>query len=217
MANAENEIDFEAIDAILKREYGQRFCDPARNKPHGRPLLSSERSLGSVVKLLSRSSDYTDEYNTWLGSIPRYILDLVLLLKRVYKPEWGAEWRGHFSVDTINGRPGNELKFLGEKAMTHYLRVGFTPEGGWRTFSLRKGVQCHHGYGEFTADDVVYSLARSGDPKLNPERIRSALRAFFEDPAQNLAEFENTGYIQWTTDLVRMRQKQKSALLRWHT
>jgi hypothetical protein len=130
--------DFEAIDAILKREYGQRFSDAARNKSKGRPLLSSERSLGSVVKLLSRSADYTPEYNAWLASIPRYILDLVLLIKRVYKPEWGPNWRKHFTVDTINGRPGNELKFLGEKAMTHFLRVGFTPDGGWRTFSLRK-------------------------------------------------------------------------------
>jgi len=130
--------DFDAIDAILTREYGQRFRDAARNKPRGRPLLSPERSLGSVVKLLSRSPDYTDEYNTWLGAIPRYILDLVLLIKRVYKPEWDADWRKHFTVDTINGRPGNELKFGGEKAMTHFLRVGFTPDGGWRTFSLRK-------------------------------------------------------------------------------
>ncbi|MFM1747911.1 MAG: hypothetical protein RLZZ188_1577 [Verrucomicrobiota bacterium] len=130
--------DFAAIDAILNREFGQRFRDAARNKPHGRPLLSPERSLGSVVKLLSRSPDYTDEYNAWLAAIPRYILDLVLLIKRVYKPEWGADWRRHFTVDTINGRPGNELKFMGEKAMTHFLRVGFTPDGGWRTFSLRK-------------------------------------------------------------------------------
>ena len=130
--------DFEAIDAILKREYGQRFRDPTRNKPKGRPLLSPERSLGSVVKLLSRSGDYTAEYNAWLATIPRYILDLVLLIKRVYKPEWGDNWRKHFAVDTINGRPGNELKFMGEKAMTHFLRVGFTPDGGWRTFSLRK-------------------------------------------------------------------------------
>jgi len=130
--------DFDAIDAILHREFGGRFRDPARNKPRGRPLLSPDRSLGSVVKLLSRSPDYTEEYNTWLAGIPRYILDLVLLIKRVYKPEWGADWRRYFTVDTINGRPGNELKFMGEKAMTHFLRVGFTTDGGWRTFSLRK-------------------------------------------------------------------------------
>lgn len=33
------------------------------------------------------------------------------------------------------------------------------------TFHLRKGVQFHGGYGEVTADDVVYSLRRGGNPK----------------------------------------------------
>lgn len=33
------------------------------------------------------------------------------------------------------------------------------------TFNLRKGVQFHSGYGELTAEDVVYSLQRGGTPK----------------------------------------------------
>jgi peptide/nickel transport system substrate-binding protein len=32
-------------------------------------------------------------------------------------------------------------------------------------FKLRRGVQFHRGYGEATADDVVYSLTRAADPK----------------------------------------------------
>jgi peptide/nickel transport system substrate-binding protein len=50
-----------------------------------------------------------------------------------------------------------------------------TPDGKVWTFNLRKGVQCHHGYGEFTSEDVVYSLARSADPK------RSAFSSDFKD------------------------------------
>ena len=38
-----------------------------------------------------------------------------------------------------------------------------TPAGTEWTFKLRKGVQCHHGYGEFTADDAVYSLKRASN------------------------------------------------------
>ena len=41
-------------DAILKREYGQRFRDPARNKPTGRPLLSSERSFSLIFSEIRR-------------------------------------------------------------------------------------------------------------------------------------------------------------------
>jgi hypothetical protein len=130
--------DFDFVDSILFKEYGQRFRDPAKNRPKGRPLLSPERSLGSVVKLLSRGPDYTDEHNAWCRTIPHYIRDLVLLIKRYYKPEWGTDWRRHFTVDTINGRAGNEIKYHRQKVLTHYLRIGFTPDGGWRTFSLRK-------------------------------------------------------------------------------
>ena len=130
--------DLELVDAILRRDYGDRFRDPARAKLLGRPVLHPGRSLGSVVKLLSRSPDYTEAYNAWLDSIPRYIRDLVLLVKRVHQPEWGDDWRAQFTVDIINGRPGNELKYRSEKLLTHYLRVGFTRDASWRTFTLRK-------------------------------------------------------------------------------
>ena len=33
------------------------------------------------------------------------------------------------------------------------------------TFKLRKGVQFHHGYGEFTSDDVVFNIKRHLDKK----------------------------------------------------
>ncbi len=129
--------DLDAVEAILHRDHTKRFHHPLNNVVRARKILSPERSLGSVIKLLSRSPDYTDEYNNWLASIPRPIRDLVLQLKRLYKPEWGEDWRKHFSVDTINARPGNELKHNAEKLLTHYLRVGYTREGGWRTFTLR--------------------------------------------------------------------------------
>jgi peptide/nickel transport system substrate-binding protein len=37
-----------------------------------------------------------------------------------------------------------------------------SPDGKVWTFNLRKGVQCHHNFGEFTADDAVFSLKRAG-------------------------------------------------------
>lgn len=43
------------------------------------------------------------------------------------------------------------------------------------TFHLRHGVQFHAGYGEFTADDVVFSLKRAADPKTSA--FSSELRA----------------------------------------
>lgn len=132
--------DFDRVDELIRRDYSNRFKD--KNKSDQRPILSPERSLGSVIKLLTPSTrDYTSAYNSWLKSIPQYIKELVFVVKRFYKPAWSEDWRRHFSVDTINGTPGNELKFDNRKMVTTYLRVGFEEDGSWRTFGMRKDFQ----------------------------------------------------------------------------
>lgn len=131
--------DFDEVERILYGSFGSRFKDKSQN--HGadsRKILSPARSLGSVIKLLTPSEEYTDEYNAWLKSIPFYVKDLVFLIKRYYKEDWGDLWRDRFSVDDINGKLGNELKYRNGYIKSHYLRVGYNPKGGWRTFSLRK-------------------------------------------------------------------------------
>ncbi|MGE3310126.1 MAG: hypothetical protein AB7O66_09165 [Limisphaerales bacterium] len=129
--------DFERVEALLHREYSDRFLDPT--KKDTRRILSPDRSLGSVIKLLTPSvEDYTPEFNALLEAIPQYVKELVFVIKRFYKPEWGDSWREHFSVDAINGIPGNELKFHDRKIITTQLRVGYQADGSWRTFGLRK-------------------------------------------------------------------------------
>jgi peptide/nickel transport system substrate-binding protein len=49
-------------------------------------------------------------------------------------------------------------------------------DGKMITLKLRKGVQFHHGYGELTSEDVVFSLKRHQDPK-----IASRAKAQFRD------------------------------------
>jgi hypothetical protein len=137
---ADFEQDFDQVEALLRRDYSGRFKDS--RKRDRRPILSPDRSLGSVIKLLTPSPrDYTPEYNSWLATIPQHIKELVFVVKRAYHPDWGRAWRRHFSVDAINGTPGNELKFDNRRLMTTYLRVGFDPEGRWRTFGMRKDFQ----------------------------------------------------------------------------
>ena len=134
---ADFKSDFERVAELLERDYSGRFKDPAHADKRG--ILNAERSLGSVIKLLTPDEyDYTPEYNGWLAEVPQYLKELVSVVKRYYKPEWGQAWREHFSVDIINGLPGNELKCDGRKLVTTYLRVGFDADGSWRTFGLRK-------------------------------------------------------------------------------
>ena len=60
------------------------------------------------------------------------------MIKRFYRPEWGDDWRSHFSVDIINGAPGHELKYEGRRLVANYLRIGREENGAWRTYKLRQ-------------------------------------------------------------------------------
>ena len=129
--------DFDRVEELINRDYSNRFADKSRTDK--RTVLDPDRSLGSVIKLLTPDEhDYTPEYNAWLASVPQHVKELVFVVKRYHKPEWETDWRGHFSVDIINGTPGNELKCDNRKLVTTYLRVGFDDDGAWRTFGLRK-------------------------------------------------------------------------------
>lgn len=131
------EQDMRAVQEILKKDFASIYRNPSAERAH-RPLLSLERSLGSVIKLLTPSPEYTDEHNHWVSQLPQTIRQLVFVLKRYYRPEWGDDWQRHFTVDRINGFAGHELKFDNQRLIGNYLRVGFAPgSASWRLFKLR--------------------------------------------------------------------------------
>jgi hypothetical protein len=147
--------DFDQIARLIAHDYSNRFKDPERKD--ARPILCAERSLGSVIKLLTPDEhDYKPEYIGWLESIPQYLKELVFVVKRYYVPEWGEKWRDHFSVDIINGKPGNELKCDNRKLVTTHVRVGYDPDGSWRTFGLRKDF--HPSVKIQAEDDITASV-----------------------------------------------------------
>jgi hypothetical protein len=176
--------DFDEVAKLIDRDYSGRFTDP--EKKDDRPVLAAERSLGSVIKLLTPDEhDYTPEYNAWLESVPQYLKELVFVVKRYYKQAWNGNWRDHFSVDIINGKPANELKCDNRKLVTTYLRVGFDADGAWRTFGLRKDF--HPAIKIQTEDDITASVvvppAVVGAP--GPESLKfviNAERRLFQRP-----------------------------------
>lgn len=133
------EQDMKLIDEIFGRNYQNRWKVPRDYSQNPtRSLLSPLRSLGSVIKLLTPSPDYSDDYNAWLNSIPGHVFAMVFMIKRFYRQEWGEDWREHFSVDVINGEPGHELKYRERPLVGTYLRVGFADGQTWRTFKVRQ-------------------------------------------------------------------------------
>jgi len=169
--------DMDEVAAILQKDYSGIYRDGRPNRRADRPILSLERSLGSVIKLLTPSGDYTDEHNQWVRSLPQTIRQLVFSVKRYYRPEWGDRWREHFTVDRINGFLGHELKFDGERLVSNYLRVGYDPDGSWRIYKLRPDF--HPADKVQVEDDITSSV-------LLPREALSHLDGRYANPSVKL-------------------------------
>ncbi len=168
--------DMDQVEKILQMDFSTIYKNRPPDDRSRRPILSLERSLGSVIQLLTPSADYTDEYNAWLRGIHQSTRQLVFTVKRYYRPEWGDNWREHFSVDRINGALGHELKFEHEPLVANYLRVGFDRDGAWRIYKLRpdfypaEKVQVED---DITASAVVPRERLSG---LDPETVNPSVK-----------------------------------------
>lgn len=155
--------DLDQVEAVFNYDYSNRFKPGYEDldRDASRPPLSKERSLGSVIKLLTPSLHTTEEYNKWLSHISGRILSIVFIIKRFHSEEWGNDWRRHFSVDVINGNPGHSLKLGGRALVASYLRVGLDKNGIWQTYKVRQ---------DFIAtekvqmeDDITASVVVSSD------------------------------------------------------
>jgi peptide/nickel transport system substrate-binding protein len=93
----------------------------------------------------------------------------------------------HFAVSTIDRVPAalmfnGLVRFAPGSADPATLEPDLaetweaTEDGKTWTFHLRHGVQFHGGFGELTADDVVFSLKKAGDAKTSA--FASELRPF---------------------------------------
>lgn len=170
------EKDLNHVEEILNYDYSKRWkVEPERTRP-SRPILSINRTLGSVIKLLTPSTAYTDTFNSYLESIPNHVKALVFLVKRFYQVSWQGDWRSHFSVDIINGRPGNEVKFNDRKVRPSYLRVGFEEDHSWRVFKLRMDFMPSEKIQ--TEDDITASVTVPSRllENLNPEYRNSSYK-----------------------------------------
>lgn len=170
--------DLDRIEEIMNKDYSKRFKKPAdysKNPP--RSILSSRRSLGSVIKLLTPTEEYTDEYNEWLASISQPIKMLMYVIKGNYNATWDKEnWRKYFSVDKVNGIPGHELKFHNTKLISNYLRVGHDTDGSWRIFLLRQDFNAAQKVQ--VEDDITASVIFSSSrlENLNPDYKNSSVK-----------------------------------------
>ncbi len=129
--------DMDRVAEILQMDFSAIYRNRPPDDRSRRSILSSDRSLGSVIQLLSPSPEYTEQHNEFVRRLPQTIRQILFTVKRYYLPEWGDRWREHFTVDSINGFLGHELKHNNQKLVSNYLRVGYEPDGTWRIYKLR--------------------------------------------------------------------------------
>ena len=136
-----------------------------------------------MIKLLTPSPEYTDEHNAWLRQLPQTIRQLVFTVKRYYRPEWGDNWREHFTVDRINGFLGHELKYrqpeAGRQLSARRLRSRWLVahlQTAARFQSRRQGAGGgrHHGVGRAAARE--------------PERPRPGVRQSQREAGRELRD-----------------------------
>ncbi len=133
------EKDFALAQELIDFDFSSRWIDPSTQKEDKRKLLDPDRTLGSVIKLLTPYRGYSVSFNRYLKGIPDYVKALVLLVKRIslIDGNYNKDWREYFTVDKVNGRKGHALLFDNRKLSMSYLRVGFGENDSWNVYSLR--------------------------------------------------------------------------------
>lgn len=173
------DLDKDAIqaDKLIKMDYSSRWKNIRSDASPSRPFLSPERTLGSAVKLLTPSDQYSDEYNNFLKSIPDHIRTLTLYIKRLYRAdEKTSSWKDKFTVEIINGRKGHALKYNGNLVLSSNVRIGFSEEGSWYLHKLRSDfIPCQKVQME---DDITASITLPVNvfKKLNPEYTNKSVK-----------------------------------------
>lgn len=162
--------DFKKADEIIEYDYSKRWKEYDASLPQSKPFLSSDRTLGSAVRLLIPSDKYTSEYNDFVSDIPVHIRSIVLFVKRLYRQDHeGLNWKDLMSVEWINGEKGTGFLYNNNPVVGSYVRIGFNQQGNWMLNKLRSDFSpCEKIQ---TEDDITASITIPRDRlnNLNPE------------------------------------------------
>ena len=118
--------DFDRVAELLARDYSGRFKRPGAADQRSDPQRRSARSARSSSCSRPTSATTQPEYNAWLATVPQYIKELVFVVKRYYKPEWGEQLARPFQRGHHQRQPGQRAEMRQPQAASpRYLRVGF--------------------------------------------------------------------------------------------
>src|SRR5208283_1636575 len=201
-ANFLKEIFFDS-DTTIGLLSGAPFDDPSKWFLTNNQIRQASETVNSIAgsRRLLFHSLFTPNQPGWMDEVDRVI--------EVVRP---TSWKGYTIGDPLKPQTTKyPFRLDDEKLMYPFyekvVRSGITnicihkgllpkdyetaiPGGAWRYANV---------------DDVP--KAAKDWPQINFIIYHAALRAFLENPADDLVEFERTGYIRWTSDLAAIPAK----------
>ena len=166
------------VAEILEKDFSAVYKNRPPDQRSRRPILSPERSLGSVIKLFTPSPEYTDEHKSGSAACRRPFASFLFTVKRYYRPEWGDNWREHFTVDRVNGLLGPRAEVRQSEARQQLpARRATIADGSWRIYKLRPDF--YPAEKVQVEDDITASVVL---PARQPQRSRPRIPA---TPASN--------------------------------
>ncbi len=162
--------DFKLADEIINKDYSNRWKNIRPDAGVSRSFLSPKRTLGSAVKLLTPSDQYSDEYNKFLEDMPEHIRTLVLFVKRLYRHDMeNGNWKEYMTTEIINGRAGTTLMYKNHPVIGSYVRIGFSKDQNWLVHKLRSDFVPSHKIQMEDDISATITLPASKIEYLNPE------------------------------------------------
>ena len=207
-------IDRFKFDNFLKEIYldsdtsvglltGAPFDDPANWFLNNDQIKKASEVVNNIAgsKRLLFHSLITPKQPGWLEEVDRCIAEV--------KPN---SWKGYTIGDPLSPQTTKyPYRLDDEKLMYPFYERAV--KAGITTVCVHKGLLPKDyeksipggAWRHANVDDVP--KAAKDWPQIDFVIYHSAMRAFLEDPADELAEFERTGYIRWVTDLARIPEK----------
>jgi len=182
---------------------GAPFDDPAKWFLSNDQIKQASEVVNKIAgsKRLLFHSLITPKQPGWMDEVDRCISEV--------KP---SSWKGYTIGDPLSPQTTKYPYRLDDEQLMYpfyekILKAGVT------TVCIHKGLLPKDyeksipggAWRHATVDDVP--KAAKDWPQINFVIYHSAMRAFIEDPSDELAEFERTGYIRWVSDLARIPEK----------
>ena len=164
-------------------------------------IVAAREVINTVAgsRRLFAHSVFTPGQEGWLEEVDRCIEEC--------KPD---SWKGYTIGDPLSpSSKGTSWRLDDEQLVYPFYEKIVKAGGGKATVCIHKGLlplDYEKTWPDVWKSATVDDLPKAAKdwPQINFVMYHGALRPFLEDPSAEMAEFEKTGYIRWSTDLARM-------------